>query len=167
MLHYSMGSISNCATMCKSNLFLRYLSITLLFIFLIWQLIVVQYDPACPTTRTRTYSSDEPSTFDTSNDSEALQPSKSISAQWSPNTEGQSTELRSRIAKVTSIYYDQSSYTTRMYEQALLTHQEHNKQWGYQHFVQRRGELGLWSKHSYILKLLVDELEKSPSQRLD
>ncbi|KAK5088202.1 hypothetical protein LTR05_002419 [Lithohypha guttulata] len=54
-----------------------------------------------------------------------------------------------------------------MYEQALLTHQEHNKQWGYQHFIQRRGELGPWSKHSYILKLLVDELEKSSSQRLD
>ena len=159
------------AAVLKSNLAFRYGAITLL-VFLVWQLKAIQYHDVSKPSNIFNHDSD---TFDAHYDlpqlttyptstpaalvTPALQPGSGVG--W-PNT-----ELRSRIAKVTSIFYEEPDLSTRTYERALLSHIEHNKMWGYKHYVQRRGELGPWSKHSYLLMLLVDELAKSPSERLD
>ncbi|KAJ9653890.1 hypothetical protein H2198_006999 [Neophaeococcomyces mojaviensis] len=79
----------------------------------------------------------------------------------------QESTIKSRIAKVTSIYYNKATHMTKTYEEALMSHYKHDNHYGYKHFVQRRGELGPWSKHSYLLRILVTELAKPPSDRLD
>ena len=78
------------------------------------------------------------------------------------------TDIQSRIAKVTSIFYKEVTPTSRAYEAALLSHREHNRLWGYKHYVQRNdATLGPWSKHSYLLRILITELAKPLSERLD
>jgi len=77
-------------------------------------------------------------------------------------------QLYSRIGKVSSIYYDSVNEKSQAYEKALLSHKEHNVRYGYKHFVQRRGAIDkLWSKHAYLIHILVQELNKPPSERLE
>lgn len=78
-----------------------------------------------------------------------------------------SLNLQSRIAKVTSLFYDTPSHNSRTYERALLTHRPHNHNFGYPHYVQRMTTLGPWSKHSYLFSIIVAELAKPPAEQLE
>ena len=54
-----------------------------------------------------------------------------------------------------------------VYERAIRSHEYHNKRMGYPQFVLRERVLsGLWSKHAYIISVLVQELAKPVDQRL-
>lgn len=55
-----------------------------------------------------------------------------------------------------------------MYGRALRTHKLHNRMHGYSMFVQRDHILdGYWTKPAYILSILLRELSKPKSQRLE
>lgn len=87
------------------------------------------------------------------------------------------TKLRSRIAKVTVAA---NTLNTSVIHQALRTHQVQNELHGYTHFI-TTGELvsdlsendsqgrprGAWSKPAYLLSLIVAELTKPESERLE
>ncbi|PNS16108.1 hypothetical protein CAC42_4509 [Sphaceloma murrayae] len=76
--------------------------------------------------------------------------------------------INARIGKVTAVYYDQVTKKSDAYEMALRSHRDHDRNFGYPHFVLRRGVVkGLWSKEAYLLSILVAEMEKPASQRLD
>lgn len=167
-----MSATFDAATALKSNLALRYGTLSLLVILLLWQLSVYQ----------RSHISEPLNIAEHGTKSNEADPDRSYMTVYpvptppapepgivyqDANIDQPDTQLRSRIAKVTSIFYEEQNLNTKTYERALLSHREHNKIWGYQHYVQRRAELGPWSKHSYLLKLLVTELAKSPSERLD
>lgn len=67
------------------------------------------------------------------------------------------------IAKVTMIYGDFSP----VFERALALQELHNERWGYSQFTLRAQTLpGYWTKPAYILKLLLEELEKPEASRL-
>ncbi|PHH79096.1 hypothetical protein CDD82_2613 [Ophiocordyceps australis] len=71
---------------------------------------------------------------------------------------------KSRIIKVTMIYGSSS----HIYERALRTHKVHNQIHGYQMMVQRHEMLpGFWTKPSFILSVILNELSKSPNDRLE
>jgi hypothetical protein len=54
-----------------------------------------------------------------------------------------------------------------VYERAIKSHELHNEKMGYPQFVLRERVLsGLWSKHAYIISVLVQELAKPEDQRL-
>ena len=74
--------------------------------------------------------------------------------------------ISSKIAKVTSVYYDKNSRAANIYEDALRGHQEHDILWGYKHYVQRRGDLKYWSKPAYLQAIITAELGKPPAERL-
>lgn len=68
------------------------------------------------------------------------------------------------IAKVSMLYGPPNP----LYERALATHDVHNAKFGYPFFILREKMLpGFWSKPAYILRLLMSELEKPESQRLE
>lgn len=74
----------------------------------------------------------------------------------------------SRIGKVTSLYWTKQSEKTDAYEKGLLSHRDHDRRYNYRHFVQRRESIqDTWSKHAYLIQILMQELEKSPTERLD
>lgn len=78
------------------------------------------------------------------------------------------THLYSRIGKVTSLYYEKSSSSSQAYERALLSHKKHDEHFGYKHFIQRRNAIDrFWSKHAYLIHLLVQELNKPAAERLE
>ncbi|KAK5092419.1 hypothetical protein LTR70_005546 [Exophiala xenobiotica] len=78
------------------------------------------------------------------------------------------TTIWSRIGKVTSLYWTKQSEKTEAYEKGLLTHRDHDHRYNYKHFAQRRESIeDTWSKHAYLIQILMQELEKSPSERLD
>ncbi|EON62235.1 hypothetical protein W97_01456 [Coniosporium apollinis CBS 100218] len=55
-----------------------------------------------------------------------------------------------------------------LYELALKTHERHSKQHGYEMHVLRRGITGgYWNKLAFLLKLVIQELEKPESERTD
>ena len=55
-----------------------------------------------------------------------------------------------------------------LYERALGTHEAHNENFGYPFYVLREQTLpGYWSKPAYLLRLLLSELEKPKSERLE
>lgn len=54
-----------------------------------------------------------------------------------------------------------------VYERAINSHAYHNLRMGYPQFLLKERILpGLWSKHAYIFSILVEELSKPKSQRL-
>lgn len=68
------------------------------------------------------------------------------------------------IAKVSMLY----GPSNPLYERALATHDIHNQNFGYPFFVLREQMLAsYWSKPAYILRLLLTELEKPASERLE
>ncbi|KAH8673342.1 hypothetical protein BX600DRAFT_508619 [Xylariales sp. PMI_506] len=74
----------------------------------------------------------------------------------------------SKIGKVTMLYYDEPSNDTIAYEDALEGHAAHNNKFGYRHFVLRRDIVaGLYSKPTYMLSLLLQELTKPPEERIE
>ena len=55
-----------------------------------------------------------------------------------------------------------------VYERALSTHRPHDEKFGYPIFLLRSQTLpDYWSKTAYILKILIDELEKPSESRLE
>jgi hypothetical protein len=77
-------------------------------------------------------------------------------------------EVFSRIAKVTMVYWKNATVNTDAYEKGLLSHRQHNALHKYKHFVLRREAIkGTWSKNAYMMRLLIQELEKPVSERLD
>lgn len=78
------------------------------------------------------------------------------------------SKVWSRIGKISNLYYDQVTSISQAYKRALLSHIDHDQRFGYSHFVLRRGIVeGLWTKHAWILHILVKELAKSPAERLE
>ncbi len=70
---------------------------------------------------------------------------------------------RSRVGKVLMQYGNLSSIYTR----GLATHDAHNERFGYQMFILRSKTLpSYWSKPAYVLKILLEELEKPEPERL-
>lgn len=71
---------------------------------------------------------------------------------------------RTRIAKVSILY----GHPNAVYERALRTHEAHDRLHNYPIYVVREQILdGLWTKPAYILSLILQELEKPESQRLE
>jgi hypothetical protein len=74
------------------------------------------------------------------------------------------SSINYRIGKVTASF----GHPDPIYELAISSHNEHNTQHGYLHFVLRSQVVrGLWSKHAYLLTILGLELSKPASERLD
>ena len=70
---------------------------------------------------------------------------------------------RVRIAKCTILFNPNG-----IWERALRTHEAHNKQHGYRMHTLRESLVDdVWSKPAYILSILLRELAKPPSERLD
>ncbi|TKA77684.1 hypothetical protein B0A55_03996 [Friedmanniomyces simplex] len=70
---------------------------------------------------------------------------------------------RTRVGKCT-IVFNSNSY----WERALRTHEEHDRLHGYRLHVLRQGLLDdVWSKPAYILSLLLRELSRPESERLE
>lgn len=75
---------------------------------------------------------------------------------------------RSKLAKVTMLFYDEPNEESRAYESALLGHRKHDLRYGYRHFVLRQAIVeGMWSKQAYILSNLLQELAKPRTERLE
>ncbi|KAG5974646.1 hypothetical protein E4U55_008128 [Claviceps digitariae] len=70
---------------------------------------------------------------------------------------------QARIGKISILYGQPKPY----YERALLTHKRHNRQHGYPMFIQRENVLdGYWTKPAFIHYMILRELRKPESQRL-
>jgi hypothetical protein len=70
---------------------------------------------------------------------------------------------RTRIGKCTILFYGNS-----FWERAIRTHERHNREHGYRLHVLRQQLLDdVWSKPAYILSLLLRELAKPESERLE
>lgn len=161
---------------------IRYVGLTVLLLFILYQVgqhtSDGRFSKGYATTLTSATSSNGSSKGENHNEAHAETPISSpdhtglddSSAAYdfeTPTTET-STHLYSRVGKVTSIWYEASSLTSQAYELALLSHKRHDETFGYKHFVQRRGAIEkLWSKHAYLIHLLVQELNKPPADRLD
>jgi len=66
------------------------------------------------------------------------------------------------------LYHDASSKPVLAYERAQLGHIEHNSIHGYPEFVLRQElSMGLWSKHAYLLSIVIQELAKPAGERLE
>ncbi|KAG5953066.1 hypothetical protein E4U53_007034 [Claviceps sorghi] len=79
-----------------------------------------------------------------------------------PNTADVHDE-RARIGKVSILY----GATKPTYERALQSHKRHNRQHGYPLFIQRVDVLdGYWTKPAFIHYMILRELRKPESQRL-
>ncbi|KAK4985235.1 hypothetical protein LTR50_006083 [Elasticomyces elasticus] len=75
---------------------------------------------------------------------------------------------RSKLAKVTMLFYDKPSRDSRAYESALSGHRRHDLRYGYHHFVLRQAIVeGMWSKQAYLLSILLQELAKPRIARLE
>jgi hypothetical protein len=67
------------------------------------------------------------------------------------------------IAKVTIVFGDSPTY-----QRALKTHEEHSRKFGYRMHVLRSGILdGVWTKPAFLLSLLLEELVKPKTERID
>ncbi|KAG5991517.1 hypothetical protein E4U43_004008 [Claviceps pusilla] len=70
---------------------------------------------------------------------------------------------QARIGKISILYGETKPY----YERALQTHKRHNRQHGYPMFIQRVDVLdGYWTKPAFIHYMILRELRKPESQRL-
>ncbi|ETN39909.1 uncharacterized protein HMPREF1541_06135 [Cyphellophora europaea CBS 101466] len=78
------------------------------------------------------------------------------------------SQNRSSIVKLSMLYYDTVTSDTEAYERAMQSHVPHDVQFGYDHFILRRGLVaGLWTKQAQILQFLIQELAKAPDQRYE
>ena len=69
-----------------------------------------------------------------------------------------------RIAKVSMLYGSPNP----VYEKALESHKHHAERWGYPMKVLQQDMVGgFWNKPSYLLSLVIEELAKSPSKRVE
>ncbi|KAI9660515.1 MAG: hypothetical protein M1821_009866 [Bathelium mastoideum] len=69
-----------------------------------------------------------------------------------------------RIAKVTALY----GHPHPLYERAIRSHKEHNKRHGYpQYVLDRQLTNGYWNKFAYLLHLVIQELAKPESTRIE
>ncbi|KAM0811624.1 putative Glycosyltransferase family 34 protein [Seiridium cardinale] len=76
--------------------------------------------------------------------------------------------LYSKIAKVAVFAYSNSTQQDTTYENALRSHKTHNDRYGYLHHVLRRTLLSVqYSKPAYVLSVILQELVKPPSERLE
>lgn len=88
--------------------------------------------------------------------------------QQNPSSPYSSTTTMSKIAKVTMVYYQNTTNDTILYEDALRSHKAHNDQHGYLHHVLRRSLLSIqYSKPAYVLSVILQELVKPPGERLE
>ncbi|KAF2212554.1 glycosyltransferase family 34 protein, partial [Cercospora zeae-maydis SCOH1-5] len=70
---------------------------------------------------------------------------------------------RTRIGKCTILFYGNSAW-----ERAIRTHERHDREHGYRLHILRQQLLDdVWSKPAYILSLLLRELAKPDSERLE
>jgi hypothetical protein len=80
-----------------------------------------------------------------------------------PFRNGVNTALQPIVGKVTISFGEPDA----VYERAIRSHEQHNKKMEYPQFVLKERVLsGLWSKHAYIISILVQELAKPEDQRL-
>ena len=176
--------LSHFTSVIRSNVAIRFISLTFVVLLLLYSLpnAWTAHQALVPTHQTEIY---EPSTAtldeyipSTSIDENIPKPSSyeripSSSNDFDRNdfetpVDSLPTTLTSRIGKVCSLYYNETSKSSQTYERALLSHKEHDQRYGYKHFVQRHGAIeGAWSKHAYLIHILVQELNKSPTERLD
>lgn len=71
---------------------------------------------------------------------------------------------KSRIGKILMQYGPENP----LYERGIATHDAHNDRFGYPMFILREKTLpGYWSKPAYILRVLLQELEKPSDERLE
>ena len=68
------------------------------------------------------------------------------------------------IAKVSMLYGNPNT----LYEKALESHKHHAERWGYPMKVLQQDMVGgFWNKPSYLLSLVIEELAKPPSKRVE
>ncbi|KAF9894786.1 hypothetical protein FE257_004407 [Aspergillus nanangensis] len=85
------------------------------------------------------------------------------SAEWEPIPPAPGTGS-GRVAKVSMLYGKRNS----LYERALRSHQRHATRWGYpMHVLREDISVGFWNKPSYLLSLVIQELAKPPTQRVE
>ena len=73
-------------------------------------------------------------------------------------------EGQPRIAKVTALY----GHPHPLYERAIRSHKKHNKIHGYpQYVLERQLTNGYWNKFAYLLHMVIQELAKSESERIE
>lgn len=78
-------------------------------------------------------------------------------------TEEEMLGARTRIGKCTILFYGNSAW-----ERAIRTHERHDREHGYRIHILRQQLLDdVWSKPAYILSLLLRELAKPDSERLE
>lgn len=69
-----------------------------------------------------------------------------------------------RFAKASMLYGEHIA----LYERALKTHERHNELHGYEmHVLRERITTGYWNKLAYMMSLVVQELGKEPTERVD
>lgn len=75
---------------------------------------------------------------------------------------------RSKIVKLSMLYYDDASADTEAYERAMLSHIPHDEKFGYDHFVLRRALMeGFWTKIALNIQFLLQELAKPAEDRYE
>ena len=172
--------VSHIASVIRPNVAIRYISLTFIILLLLYSLpsTWTHHQALVPTGQTKlseptTTSFDEyipgPSIIDEETPSPSIgDETPSPSNDFDTPADSLPTVLTSRVGKVCSLYYNETSKSSETYERALLSHKEHDERYGYKHFVQRRGAIeGAWSKHAYLIHILVQELNKGPTERLD
>jgi hypothetical protein len=69
-----------------------------------------------------------------------------------------------RVAKVSMLY----GHPNPLYDRALQSHDRHAQRWGYpMHVLQQDISAGFWNKPSYVLSLVIQELAKPASKRME
>ncbi|PLN85064.1 hypothetical protein BDW42DRAFT_198881 [Aspergillus taichungensis] len=81
---------------------------------------------------------------------------------WRPAADPQTYSRR--VAKATMLY----GKPNPLYERAIDSHDRHAKRWGYRMHVLRQDiSVGFWNKPSYLVSLVIQELAKPPSERVE
>lgn len=81
----------------------------------------------------------------------------------SPSRHDQLSPPVPSIAKATIVFGENT-----IYQGALRTHEEHNRKFGYRMHVLRSGILDdVWTKPAFLLSLLLEELVKPETERVD
>lgn len=79
-----------------------------------------------------------------------------------------SATKRAETGKVTVNFGGDNDGDSAVYARAIASHARHNEIWGYPQFELREQVVGgLWSKHAFIMSVLVQELAKKEGERLE
>ena len=82
---------------------------------------------------------------------------------WRPTADPQTYYSR-RVAKATMLY----GKPNPLYERAIDSHSRHARRWGYpMHILRQDISVGFWNKPSYLVSLVIQELAKPPSERVE